>query len=278
MLPFIQLLRPSSWIKNLLIIVPLFFARDIFDSGKLFSTTIAFIVFCLVASSVYILNDIIDQEHDREHEKKRFRPIASGEIKVKPAIFVLIILLAVACILGFMFVPQITPIVFLYFVLNVAYSLYIKHIAIVDIITISFFYLIRIVVGGTAAGIQISDWLLLCTIFISLFLITGKRIAEFNQKTKRRVLNDYTAEFLHGILLISATLSIIAYSLYVILALKSNIGIYSIFFVLVGIIRYIYIVLTTHKSEYPEQIIISDKVILLNGLCWVILMYIIFYH
>jgi 4-hydroxybenzoate polyprenyltransferase len=276
--PFIAVLRPLAWIKNFFIFAPLFFARDAFDGGRLGMVVVAFIVFSLTASAVYIFNDIIDQGHDRQHEKKKLRPIASGALSVENALTILGILLIAALGLGFIFVPKILPLVGVYAATNIAYSLYLKRIATIDIIVVALLYLIRISIGGIAAGVPVSAWLLLCTTFISLFLITGKRVAEFNQKTGREVLNEYTAEFLHGILLVSATLSIISYSLYVVLVLTSSLAVYSVFFVLLGVIRYIYIVFTSHKSEYPERIIISDRIILISGIAWIILMFIIFYR
>lgn len=275
--PIITMLRPGSWIKNLFILVPLFFAKDIFALDKLFPACIAFVTFSMVASCVYILNDIADRGHDRQHPKKMYRPIASGKISIQLALIIFSILICTAFIIGFIFIPQIIPLLAVYFFLNIAYSYYLKNIAIVDILIISLFYLIRLLVGGLATGEIISSWLILCTIFISLFFIIGKRNAEFNQETSRKVLSGYTSEFLHGFLFVTAALSIISYSLYIVLVLNSNLAIYSIFFVILGIMRYCYIVLTTHKSEYPEQVIISDKVILISGICWTILMFIIFY-
>lgn len=275
--PFLAMLRPNNWIKNFFIFVPLFFAGDVFNLNKLTNTGLSFVLFCMIASSVYILNDIVDREHDRQHQKKKFRPIASGQISVHTALITFLIIICSTFILSFIFIPKIIPLLLIYLILNLAYSYYLKNIAIVDILTISLFYLIRLLIGGAAINITISAWLILCTIFISLFLITGKRIAEFNQETGRKVLSGYTSEFLQGFLFMSATLSIISYSLYIVLVLNSNLAIYTIFFVILGIMRYSYIILTTHKSEYPEQVIISDKIILISGGCWIILMYIIFY-
>jgi len=276
--PFLAILRPNNWIKNFFIFVPLFFARDIFNLNRIIPACIYFLLFSILASSVYILNDIADRDHDRQHQKKMYRPIASGEISVRSALIISFILICVTFILSFIFVPQIIPLLLFYLILNIAYSYYLKKIAIVDILIISLFYLIRLLIGGLATGIAVSSWLILCTVFISLFFIIGKRIAEFNQETGRKVLDSYTLEFLQGFLFITATLSIISYGLYIILILNSSLAIYSIFFVILGIMRYCYIVLTTHKSEYPEQVVISDKIILISGISWIILMYVIFYH
>ncbi|MFZ2038570.1 MAG: UbiA prenyltransferase family protein [Minisyncoccia bacterium] len=272
-----MLLRPNSWIKNFFIFVPLFFAKDIFNFDKLTDVGISFVAFSMIASSVYILNDIVDREHDRQHIKKMHRPIASEKVSVKIGLIVLITLIISSFALSYIFVPKIIALLLIYFILNIAYSFYLKNIAIVDVIVISLFYLIRLLIGGFSSGEVISEWLILCTIFISLFLIIGKRTAEFNQETTRKVLSNYTLEFLHGFLFISAALSIISYSLYIVLILKTDLAIYSIFFVILGIMRYCYIVLTSHKSEYPEQVIVSDKVILISGVLWTISMYVIFY-
>jgi 4-hydroxybenzoate polyprenyltransferase len=272
-----KLLRPYSWIKNLFIFVPLFFAKDFFIYTKLTTVTLAFVVFCITASSVYILNDIFDIEQDKKHNTKKNRPLASGTVSVKSAIIALSCLLIIDILLIYFFIPQIFWFIGLYFILNILYSKYLKHIAVLDILVVSSFYFIRIMVGGIAAGVPISHWLLICIIFISLFLIVGKRLAEFSQDDKRIVLLNYTPEFLNAILVISATLTIISYSLYSVFVLDSGLAIFSIFLVLLGIIRYLFLVFTTHKTEYPEKVIITDKIIFVSSIVWVVVMYFIIY-
>ncbi len=273
----LTLLRPHSWIKNLFIFVPLFFARDFFIYGKLATVMSAFIVFCITASSVYIINDIFDIEQDRKHDIKKNRPLASGAVSIKSAVVLLSCLLIADVYLIYFFIPQIFWLVGLYFILNVFYSKYLKHIAVVDIFLVSSFYFIRIMVGGIAAEVPISHWLLICIIFVSLFLIVAKRLAEFSQDNKRTVLLEYTPEFLNAMLAISATLTIISYSLYSVLALDSNFAIFSIFLVLLGITRYLFLVFTTHRAEYPEKVIIMDKIIFISSILWIFSMYLIIY-
>ena len=274
---FFLLLRPYSWIKNLFIFVPLFFARDFFDHAKLTTVFMAFVIFCITASSVYILNDIFDREQDRKHQTKKNRPLASGTISVKSAMVLLSCLLVIDIYLIYFFVPQIFWFMGLYFILNIAYSMRLKHLAIIDILLVSSFYFIRIMVGGIAAGVSVSHWLLLCIIFASLFLIIGKRLAELSQDNKRVVLEEYTPLFLNSILIISATLVIISYSLYSVLVLNSDLAMFSIFLVLLGIIRYLFLVFTTHNAEYPEKAIVKDKIIFASSILWVIAMYFIIY-
>jgi 4-hydroxybenzoate polyprenyltransferase len=273
----LKLLRPYSWIKNLFIFVPLFFAKDLFIYTKLTTVILAFIVFCITASSVYILNDFFDREQDRKHDTKKNRPLASGTVSVKSAITLLSCLLIIDAYLVYFFIPQIFWFIGLYFLLNILYSKYLKRIAVLDILVVSSFYFIRIMVGGIAAGVPISHWLLVCIIFISLFLIVGKRLAEFSQDDKRIVLLEYTPEFLNAMLVISATLTIISYSLYSVFVLDSGLAIFSIFLVLLGIIRYLFLVFTTHKAEYPEKVIVTDKIIFVSSIVWVFTMYFIIY-
>ncbi len=273
----LALLRPYSWIKNLLIFVPLFFARDLFDGPKFFATAASFAAFCLSASAVYILNDISDREQDRKHSLKKDRPIASGAVTLKSALAVLGGLLAADALLIFLLVPGIWWLIGLYFLLNLLYSKYLKHEPVIDILLVSSFYFIRIIVGGVAAGTYISNWLLLCTVFVALFLITAKRLAEFGQDERRAVLSSYTPEFLKALLAISATLLVISYSLYGVLTFGSYLVILSIFPVLLGVLRYLFLVFTTHRAEYPERLVVADKVLLASGLLWIFVMYLILY-
>ena len=277
MLPYIKLLRPQSWIKNFFIFVPIFFAGEFFNSEKLHSVILAFIIFSLSASAVYIINDFADRELDRDHERKRFRPLASGLVSNTGALVLFVILLASISFLSINFVPGIIPLILIYLFFNIIYSFFAKKIVIIDLVIISFFYLLRILVGGEAGDVLVSSWLVLCTIFISLFLISGKRMAEFNQNQKRHVLSSYSGEFLKIILIIASTLSIISYGLYAVLSLQNNLAVYSILLVLLGIFRYLYIVFTTNESEYPEKVVIKDRVILLTVISWIIIMLIIFY-
>ncbi len=277
MLPLVTLLRPYNWIKNLFLFVPLFFAKEFFNTEKIVPTTWAFIAFCLTASAVYIINDIADKDQDSKHSLKKYRPIASGKISSVTAwIAATVLMIAVAAIV-YVKIPEIFLLLLTYFVLNILYSLWLKHEAVVDILLVATFYSLRIMIGGVAADVPVSHWLILCTIFISLFLIVGKRMAEYGQENKRRVLAAYTPTFLQALLIISATLSIISYSLYAVLVLDTNLAAFSVFFVLLGVMRYTSLILTSQKAEYPEKALVGDGVIVVSGLLWLGMMYFIFY-
>lgn len=267
---FVSLLRPYHWIKNLLIFAPIFFAGRLFEFPTLISAIYAFLAFSLTASSGYIVNDIIDRAADARHPKKKNRTIASGKVSSKQAfLFFLAIALTGILFIAF-FIPQLWYIITIYFLLNLLYSFCLKHIPIFDIGTVSSFYVIRVMTGGIATGIPISEWLLVCTFFASLLLVTGKR------KTSTHLL--YSPSLLQSFLLVSASLTVISYSLYSILAVDSSIAIYSIVFVVVGVFRYLFLSEISSKLEYPEKVLLTDKVLALSIASWLIFMYIIFYY
>jgi len=270
-------MRPQQWIKNLFIFVPIFFAKEIFIPDKLITTALAFLAFCAVASAMYIINDIADIQQDSDHPQKKSRPLASGAIKIWQALLLCAVLIAAAILIAGFWLPQILGILGLYAVLNLLYSLWLKHVVIFDILLISGFYLIRVITGGLALDIPISRWLILCAIFVSLFIIIGKRRAEFRQANQREVLKNYSSELLEYLTVISATLTIVAYGLYSVIGTTSPLAVYSIFFVLLGIFRYLYMIYTSAEAEFPEKIIFTDKIILGSLVGWVVYMYFVFY-
>jgi len=275
---YLRLLRPYSWIKNFLVFIPLFFAKQFFSDGKIKIVLLSFILFCLAASCVYIINDLADAQQDRLHPKKQHRPIASGSVSPLHA-KVLLLALAIATSIVLSYFPlTVILLIGAYLVLNVLYSFYLKHVAMLDIVLIAGFYLLRILVGGLAAQVPISNWLILCTIFLALFLITGKRKSEMTQGVKRAVLDLYSQEILNAILIASVTLVIISYSLYTVLVLGDTLAVYSIFFVLLAILRYVLLIYSTDKVEYPEKALFTDWWIVFAAIAWLGCMYAILYR
>jgi decaprenyl-phosphate phosphoribosyltransferase len=274
---YLRLLRPYSWVKNVLIFVPLFFARELFIVDKVHAVFLSFVLFCLAASCVYIINDIIDIQQDQLHPEKCHRPLASKKITRSQALFLLGGLLLLAGLLSFYVDIHVVMIIGIYIVLNLAYSFYFKHIAVVDMLLVTVFYLLRIIAGGVSAHVDISHWLILCIIFISLFLIAGKRKAEMGQISKRKVLAQYSLELLNSIVTMSATLAIISYSLYTVLVLVPVAAVYSIFFVLFAILRYLLLIYSNKKTEYPEQALMTDYWIACATVGWIVCIYFILY-
>lgn len=275
---YLFLLRPFHWVKNLLIFVPIFFAKEFFITDKFLHSLYAFFAFSLVASGMYIFNDIIDKEEDKLHPKKKTRPIAGEKVSIKISLLIMAALLVVSALIVSFLVPQITFVIWGYVLLNLIYSFYLKKIVIFDILAVSGFYLLRILAGGAAIQTPISRWLVLCLIFVSLLIIIGKRRAEFNQVQKRKVLNDYNLSLFDSLFNISAGLTLVSYGLYSVLGTPSSFAVYSIFFVLLGIFRYLYIIYSSKEgAEFPEKIIFSDKIILGSIVGWLIFMFFIFY-
>lgn len=273
-------MRPQNWIKNLLIFIPIFFANHIFETDRLLNSTIYFLIFCLTASSIYLLNDICDLKNDKLHESKKHRALASGKISVLEAVFLFFLLLGSAFILYFQSYQNYEAfyVLLVYIFLNLAYSLYLKHIGVLDIITVSSFYLLRVIGGGIISESIASNWLILSVIFISLFIITAKRKSELNYQTeKRKVLEHYSDSYLNNLQNITLGLALITYSLYTAQTAYSNLAIYSIFFALAGTFRYLAIVEKTGKGENPETLIYKDKFIFVTIVLWVIYMYFIIY-
>lgn len=273
----LRLIRVRSWFKNIFIFAPIFFAGLVFDITLLTQTCLTFVLFCFLSSAVYIINDLFDLEQDRKHESKKGRPLASGRVAVPVAMTICAFLLLIVFVFGGIFIPEILWIMALYFLLNILYSKKLKHIPIVDILCISLFFLMRIVAGGVSASVHISYWLMVCTVFLSLFIVVGKRLVEFTQEEKRPVLRIYSKDFLRNLLMITAVLVIGTYSIYALVVLDSIWAIISIFFVLLGILRYLYLIYTSKKVEYPEKVVLQDVTVFASVALWMLTMFYIFY-
>jgi len=231
----------------------------------------------MAASVAYIINDLVDTKQDGLHPFKKQRPLASGQVKTVAALAMLLILLLLTAVFVFKFIPELNLLISGYLILNLFYSLLIKNWPIFDILTIPVFYLFRIAAGAWPVAIQPSGWLVLCTIFLALFLIIGKRKAESNYNDHRSVLKHYPPQLLDQLLLISLTLALISYSIYTVLVLKSLPAILSIFFVMLGLFRYLSLTHQPTKIEYIEKIIFSDKIIAISIFFWVINIYLVLY-
>lgn len=276
----IKLSRPKQWVKNFFVFAPLVFSKHIFDVSFLLTSLTAFAVFCLSSSAVYVLNDIMDAESDRAHPKKKFRPIASGELSPKTAgIYLVILLLLIAFVCTFM-KPVFIFVISLYIVSNFLYSWKIKNVVLLDVFFISFGFMLRVLGGAAAISVFISSWMILTTIFISLFLAICKRRAELSQvinqeniEKQRKVLREYTIEFADQINTIAAAGTIISYALYTVSERTvSTFGteklIYTTPFVIYGIFRYMYLMHRKNLGESPTSIVTKDIPIMLTVFFW----------
>ncbi len=285
----IKLARPKQWVKNFFVFAPLLFSKHIFDPGYLINSFEAFFTFCLTSSAVYIINDILDVESDRAHPRKKYRPIASGEISVRQAIIFLIVLLVLVIISFFFQNPAFVFLTVLYFLTNLFYSIKIKTIVLLDVFFISFGFMLRVLGGAAAITVPVSSWMVLTTIFISLFLAISKRRGELSQvinheniEKQRPVLKDYSVAFADQLNTIAAAGTIISYALYTVSERTvSTFGteklIYTTPFVIYGIFRYMYLMHKKNLGESPTSIVTKDIPIMLTVLCWFIVCILIIY-
>ncbi len=283
-----ELIRPKQWVKNLFVFAPILFAGKLMDLPMLLTNILAFASFCCISSSVYVLNDIIDVESDRVHKKKRYRPIAAGYVSIKQAKILFVFLIALTAVLSSML-----PVLFLitisaYLVNNLLYSFKVKNVVLLDVFSISIGFILRVIAGAVAIDVSVSSWMIITTIFISLFLGISKRRAELsgpnqnNLEKQRKVLSDYDVVFVDQLNTIAATGTIISYALYTVsekavTAFHSDKLIYTTPFVLYGIFRYLYLLHQKNLGESPTQIVTKDVPIIINSLLWLITCAVIIY-
>lgn len=271
---YISLVRPKQWIKNLFVFSAVIFSRNMFNLVFLEKSFLTFISFCLISSCVYILNDIVDIEKDKKHPKKKYRPLASGAVSRTEAIMLIILLVPFAVMFSFQNGKALGVIILLYFINNLAYSFKVKQIVIVDVMSIAIGFLLRVIGGAISINVEISPWLLLCTLLLSLFLGFSKRrnellLLETNADKHRRALGDYSLEFIDSMLSIVTASTVMAYSLYTFSATDNSYMMLTIPFVLYGIFRYQYIIYMKNEGGTPEDTVIEDKPLMIDILLWI---------
>lgn len=276
----IKLIRVKQWIKNLFVFVPLLFSFSFVNFSKDVNVLLCFILFCIVSSIIYIVNDLIDKEKDILHPVKRFRPLASGVISSKTALG-LICGGGTTALLGsaIMFsrdLALVNYVIFLYLILNILYSFKLKNIVLLDVFVIAFGFLLRVYAGAFACGVPVSDFLLLTTLFLSLFLGFSKRKFElYKSDISRTVLKNYSIELTNQFVIISAGLTIMCYTMYTLepVIIKNFAGymVYSVIFVIYGIFQYL---LITNRDgiDDPTENLYSDKGMIV--ICFLYVIYI----
>lgn len=271
--------RPHHWIKNTFVFAPLIFSGRFTHIDMCLKATLAFISFCMASSAIYAVNDICDQEEDRRHPIKKFRPIADGAISPGSAIIMSGILFILGLTLASFLNWPLMLIVLIYFIINIAYSISIKHIAILDVLTISAGFVLRIVGGGLSISVVPSYWLILCTVMISLFLGFTKRRVELlavdiDKNNSRPVLKDYSISFLDQVIPIVTGTTILAYALYTVdehtqMVLGTRAMLLTLPFVIYGLLRYIYIIYHLKQYADPTENLIRDIPTIINLLLWI---------
>jgi 4-hydroxybenzoate polyprenyltransferase len=279
-------MRPKQWAKNVFLLAAIVFDRKLTNTDAMLNTVIGVIVFSLVASVVYIINDIADAEADRQHPTKRKRPIAAGKLPLSVAWASAILLLLISFPVAFWLSPAFALIALLYLALNLFYSKWLKHVVLLDIILLASLYVIRVAAGVALIDVvRFSPWIYIFTTFLALLMGTGKRRAELSEiadgpNAQRRVLDGYTLTFLDQLITLASGMTIITYSLYTFSAPnlpENHAMMLTIPFIMYAIFRYQYLLQVKGTGSAPEELVLSDRPLQLAIALWVITVLVVFY-
>jgi|SRR3989338_5658979 len=256
-------MRPKQWVKNFFIFAALIFVYEFTNIDKILLTVSAFVIFCLVSSATYLINDIIDLPSDRKHPAKKFRPIASGKVSSTLALFLSIILLIFALWWAVELNKWFSLVVIAYFLLNLLYSLFLKRVVILDVIVIALGFVLRVIAGAVIINVAFSPWLVFCTFFLTLFLATGKRKGElmcYNTEETRQVLSQYSLPLVDQINMVVLPLTLMTYTLYTFNSEHSRLLMVTVPIVLYGLLRYLFILNTKKINDNgPADDFFSDN-------------------
>ncbi|MGB9792489.1 MAG: decaprenyl-phosphate phosphoribosyltransferase [Thermacetogeniaceae bacterium] len=282
LMDYIRLARPKQWVKNFFVYAALVFSRSAFDPLLLGATTAAFALFCLLSGGVYALNDIWDRERDRNHPVKCSRPVASGRIPVRSAAIYGAALLSAGVFGSFAVSPLLGLVAVAYAALMMAYSLWLKDQVILDVFSVAAGFILRVLAGVAATGVSLSPWLILCTLFLSLFLALGKRrhelyLLEGGAQEHRPALDHYSFGFIDQMVAVATSATVLSYSLYTFLAPTSRLMMLTIPIVLYGLFRYLYVVYHANGGGSPEDVLLNDLPLQVAVLLWVIACLLILY-
>ena len=285
-----RVIRPQQWIKNVFVLVPLFFGGSLLDTTDIIAAVTAAMAFCFISSSIYCLNDIIDVEDDQRHPTKCHRPIAAGKISVAQAYVMMALMVALSfgsvALLGG-YALGVGVVVGLYLLMNVAYCLVLKRYAILDVCTIAFGFVLRLFAGGIATGIGLSNWIVLMTFLLTLFLSLAKRrddVLKMNQTghAPRKNTSRYNLDFINQAITITATVTLVCYVMYTVSPeVEQRIGTRYLYlttvFVIIGILRYLQLTLVDNKSGDPTKAMLHDRVLQAVVLLWFLAFLLIIY-
>lgn len=290
----LKLIRPHQWLKNVFVMIPMFFGGSLLDPSDIRASVVTFFAFSFIASSVYCFNDIIDVEADRRHPVKCKRPIASGAISVRSAwaLMALMFLLSVGtvCLLDtYSHVINVGLVILIYYILNILYCSKLKQYAIVDVCIIAFGFVLRVLAGGFATDIALSKWLVLMTFLLTLFLSFAKRrddVLRMNEtgEPPRKNTIRYNLTFINQAITITASVTLVCYIMYtvspeVVNRFHSDLLYLTSVFVLLGLLRYIQITVVDKRSGDPTKMMLCDRftqcVVLLWALTFLVLIYVI---
>ncbi|MDP8214814.1 MAG: decaprenyl-phosphate phosphoribosyltransferase [Candidatus Euphemobacter frigidus] len=272
-------LRPRQWLKNTFVFAALVFARQFADGEKVLLSLLVFVIFSLLSGAVYLINDVADIKEDRKHREKRDRPIAAGRLSPSSAIAVAVITSLLALAGAFLISSELGLVALVYLLLMGAYTLFLKRIIIVDVLVIAFGFILRVLAGGVAIAVPISEWLYICTFLLALFLALSKRRYELVMMGAaaaghRKTLAEYSSALLDQMIAVVTSSTVMAYALYTLYP-RTRVEVsprlyYSIPFVLYGIFRYLYLIHRKAAGGEPGRTLLTDRALLLDVLLWVL--------
>jgi len=287
-------MRPGQWTKNLVVFAGLLFSKHLFDTQMMLTAGLAFLVFCALSGSVYLVNDLIDIEADRRHPRKRNRPLASGKVSPASAVAAAVLFSGVGIALSFLVLGVSFGAVSLaYLLLNLGYSLRLKQLVLLDVMSIAVGFVLR-AIGGVEAlksldpSVILSPWLLVCTLFLSLLLALGKRrhelsLLEVNAGDHRRSLHDYSTALLDQLISVVTASTAIAYAIYTIWPgtiekFETRNLLYTVPFVVYGLFRYLYLLWRKEEGGNPSELILTDLPLAIDVLLWLLVAGVVLYR
>jgi len=283
----IKSMRPRQWTKNAFVMAALVFDRQLDHPTALLRSIAGMILFCFLSGSVYLINDILDVEADRQHPLKRNRPIASGKLPIHVAVIATVVILVLIFPISYFLSPEFALIALIYFLTNLAYSKWLKHIPLLDVLILASFYVVRVWAGVSLIHVErFSPWLYVVTTLLALYIGFGKRRAELalledNASNHRRVLEGYTIPLLDQLITIVSATTIVSYSFYTFSAPNvpaNHTMMLTIPFVLYGIFRYLYLVQIKCMGGEPEELLLRDRPLQLSISMWILSVLIVFYY
>jgi 4-hydroxybenzoate polyprenyltransferase len=279
-------LRPRQWVKNLFVFAALIFGQKVATPATAPALE-AFAIFCALSGAVYLFNDVADREKDRRHPQKRHRPVASGRLSAGAAVAVGAVLVAGSLGLALTLSVGFWLTALAYVVLLTAYSVWLKHLVIVDVLVVAGGFVLRAVAGGVAIDVEVSGWLLICTVLIALFLALGKRRHEYlalggEAAAHRPILAEYSAGLLDQMIAVVTASTVTAYALYTmspetVAKFHTHLLPLTLPFVLYGIFRYLYLLYRKELGGNPSELFLNDRALLVNTLAWIVAVLVIIY-
>ena len=279
-------MRPRQWPKNAFVFVALLFDRKFFDPASVLPTVVAFVLLCLMSGAVYLMNDLADIESDRRHPTKRHRPLPSGRLNPRVAGVAAVVLATVSLVAGYFLSRELAVILLLYLLSQIAYTFRLKHVVLIDVLTIAAGFVLRIAAGVAVIDVErFSPWLYIFGGFLALFMALGKRRHELvllggEAANHRAILDDYNLDLIDRLQGVVTTSAVVSYSLYTFLAegLPDNHAMMlTIPFVLYGIFRYLYLIHIRNEGGAPEEILLRDRPFQVNLLFYGLTVFVALY-